>query len=245
MLKIMKLKIGIIALGALLLIGGSCRAQNRFEVQGYGFYDFHYATGGIGGGAVTFDWHPFERYTLGVGAEYASSNRISAFLRGEAVLAGSPWGKHLSLENRYLMRQFPDLNIQEMNGLLALTGHLRHANLSLGLCNRYTASLVLRENGGSATVFEPMNVAFAVEGWWLDEACEVAAPLWNIGLRWCNYNDFIIERVANWFFCLKGYYTMQDGTRLVAEAGVHPVGSLNLTASYDGWWMHLGAVRRF
>ena len=90
-----------------------------------------------------------------------------------------------------------------------------------------------------------MNVAFAAEGWWQDEACEVAVPLYNIGLRWSNYNDFIIERVANWFFSLKGYYTMQDGTMLVAEAGLHPVGSLNLTASYDGWWMHLGAVRRF
>lgn len=241
----MKLKIGIIVLGALLLMGGSGRAQSRFEAQGYGFYDFHYATGGLGGGALTFGWHPFERYTLGVGAEYASSNRISAYLRGEAVLAGSPFGRRLSLENRYLMRQFPGLNIQEFDGLLAVTGHLHHASLSLGLCNRYTASLVQRDNGGRATIFEPMNVAFAIEGWWKDEADEAAKPTYNVGFRWSSYNDFIIERVANWFFSIKGYCGIGDNTAIVAEAGVHPAGSLNLTASYDGWWMHLGARRKF
>ena len=56
-------------------------------------------------------------------------------------------------------------------------------------------------------------------------------------------HDFIIERVANWFFSTKALYRLPDGTRLYAEVGIHPVGSLNLTASYDGWYLHLGAIK--
>lgn len=110
----------------------------------------------------------------------------------------------------------------------------------MGLCNRYTAELVQRSNGGMGTVFEPLNVLFAAEGWWNNR---LDTHPWNVGVRWSNYNDFIIERVANWFFSVKGYYLLHDGTALIAEAGVHPVGSLNLTASYDGFYFHIGAKR--
>ena len=215
--------------------------SSHFVLKGYGLYDYHYATGSIGGAAATLSWIPRDaRYTLSFGMEYVSSNRISANLQGEAVLLGSEQGKHLSLVNRYLWRQYPSLDIQEFTGALQLSGHLHHCNLALGLCNRYAASLVQRANGGRATVFEPMNVMFAIEGWWNDEVSEVAAPTWNAGFCWSNYNDFVIERVANWFFSLKGYYSLNEKVNLTAEAGIHPVGSLNLTASYDGWFCHLG-----
>ena len=168
-------------------------------------------------------------------------NRISANLQGEAVLVGSPKGKCLALRNRYLWRHYPSLDLQEFTGALELVGHLRHCDLNLGLCNRYMAALVQRTDGGRGTVLEPMNVMFALEGWWKDRT---AAPAWNVGLRWSSYNDFVIERVANWFFSLKGFYTLSDRVWLTGEVGIHPVGSLNLTASYDGWFCHLGLATK-
>ena len=176
----------------------------------------------------------------GIGAEYASSNRISTRLTGQATLLTTPLQQRLTLENSYLWRHFPALNLQEFTGALQIGWYARHLNLHLGLCNRYIAELVQRNNGGQGTVFEPMNVMFAIEGWWHNS---LVPSQWNIGLRWSNYNDFIIERVANWFFSAKALYRLPDSTRLYAEVGIHPVGSLNLTASYDGWFLHLGAVK--
>ena len=214
--------------------------SHRLTLTGYGFYDFHYATDGIGGGALMLDWQVAPAFTLGIGAEYASNNRISARLTGQATLLTTSRQQRLTLENSYLWRHFPSLNRHEFTGALQVGWHARHITLHLGLCNRYTAELIQRSNGGMGTVFEPMNVMFAAEGWWNNR---LTPQQWNIGLRWSNYNDFIIERVANWFFSAKALYQLPNNTDLYAEVGIHPVGSLNLTASYDGWFLHLGAVK--
>lgn len=213
--------------------------SSSLRVTGYAVYDFHYATGGAEGGAAVVDWQVSPTFSLRAGMEAANheSPRISANLQGSAVLLGSPAGSHLSLENRYLWRHFPGLELQEFTGALELAGYLGHANLHLGLCNRYVAELVLRHDGGISTVLEPMNVMFAAEGWLRNQhSCRD----WNVGARWSNYNDFIIERVANWYFSLKGFYGVSEKVRVVGELGVHPVGSLNLTCMYDGWYGHLG-----
>lgn len=216
-------------------------ASSHLTLRGYGLYDFHYATGATGGAAAMLDWQVAPTFSLGFGMEYNSMDRISANLQGEAVLTGKPEGKRLALRNRYLWRHYSSLDLQEFTGALELVGYLRHANLNMGLCNRYTAPLIQRSQGGMATVAEPMNVMFALEGWWKDQT---TPQTWNVGIRWSNYNDFVIERVANWFFSLKGFYRLNDCLRLTGEVGIHPVGSLNLTASYDGWFCHVGGAWR-
>ena len=52
------------------------------SLSGYGLYDFHYATGPIGGAALMLDWQVGPTYALGVGVEYAGHNRISANVVG-------------------------------------------------------------------------------------------------------------------------------------------------------------------
>lgn len=239
------------SLMALLLMaaGMACRAQaanddsSAVVLRGYGIYDCHYATGGIGGAALAMEWRVRQGYALSLGMEYVSSQRISATLLGEATLAGNTHGKQLVLQNLYLWRHFPALDRQEFTGALLLDGRLDHARLTLGLCNRYIGPLTMRGASGCEAVLEPMNVMFALEGWWRNTHDDATA--WNVGLRWSNYNDFVIERVANWFFSTKGYYRLNDRVDLVGEVGIHPVGSLNLTASYDGWFCHLGGAYRF
>lgn len=211
----------------------------RFTLEGYGLYDLHLATGSVGGGALALTYHVNPHYDLAVGAEGVSSERYALNLAGSATLWNASKGS-LVLENRYLYRQFATLNVQEFTGALQLKWKADHVKLALGLCNRYQAELVQRNNGGEATILEPMNVMFAVEGW-LSPNCN--GREWNVGARWSNYNDYVIERVANWRYSLKGYVELKDNTFFTAEVGIHPVGSLNLTSSYDGWFMHLGARR--
>ena len=54
--------------------------SHPLTLTGYGLYDFHYATDGIGGGALMLDWQVSPAFKLGIGAEYVSSNRIAAKL---------------------------------------------------------------------------------------------------------------------------------------------------------------------
>lgn len=227
-------------------VTGHCQEQTSqhqpLVLTGYGLFDTHYATGSVGGGALMLDWRVAPVFQLSGGVEYASSNRISAKLEGEATLLTTAKQYRLTLVNSYLWRHFPSLKIQEFTSALQLGWHARHVDLHLGLCNRYIAELVQRRNGGEGTILEPLNVLFAAEGWWNNR---LAPHQWNVGVRWSNYNDFIIERVANWFFSVKGCYRLNEGTELIAEAGIHPVGSLNLTASYDGFYIHLGARHSF
>lgn len=212
----------------------------RFSLMGYGLYDLHLATGSIGGGALTLSYRPSDAYHLDFGVEAVSSQRYALNLAGSARLWSGDRSS-LSLQNRYLYRQYAQLNLQEFTGALQLEWSAPHCILSLGLCNRYQAELVQRNNGGQGTIFEPMNVMFAAEGWLRPLAAQNAT--WNVGFRWSNHNDFVIERVANWMYSLKGYYLLPKHTYFIAEVGIHPVGSLNLTSSYDGWYLHLGAQR--
>jgi len=233
-------------IACLLLAAGLCptlQAQtdsSRLTLGAYALYDFHYATGSIGGGAVMVDWRVADHYSLGGGLEYASSSRIAVRLEGRARLMQTAKGWRLQLENSYLWRQFPQLDMQEFTGALQLGWYARHVRLHLGLCNRYTANIIQRANDGAETLFEPMNVMFAAEAWLFDGRTDAARP-WDVALRWSNYNDFIIERVALWFYSAKGHYRLRQRLDLTAEVGFHPVGSLNLTSSYDGWFAHLGA----
>lgn len=212
----------------------------RFGLRGYGLYDIHPAIGSVGGGAMILSYSPNSQYRLDFGLEGASSQRYALNLMGSARLWGN--SRHsLNLENRYLYRRFTQLNLQEFTGALQLSWYAPHVRLSLGLCNRYHAELIQRSNGGQGTIFEPMNVMFAAEGWLRPTTSDTTT--WNIGLRWSNHNDFVIERVANWTYSIKGAYLLPHHTFLIAEVGIHPVGSLNLTSSYDGWFLHIGAQR--
>lgn len=221
-------------------------AAGGLTLRGYGLCDFHYATGAVGGGAAMLDWRVSPMFRLSGGMEYVSSRRVSGSLWCEATLAGRLGGRRLTIENRYLWRHYAALDLQEFSGALMAGGWLRHVTLHLGLCNRYMASLVQRSDGGAATVLEPMNVVFAVEPMLWDEtgSPKERRRCWNASFCWSNYNDFVIERVANWFFSLKGWWQPTPSLRLSGEAGMHPAGSLNLTAQYDGWFCHAGAEFR-
>lgn len=236
-------RIGCALLAAVLMLcSGAAQAQGRqpgsVGLTAYGLMDSHLATGLVGGGAVLADWQASQGFALSGGFEYASSNRISAKLEGSATLLTTKQGYRLSLENGYLWRHYPELNLQEFTGALQLGWYANHVRLHLGLCNRYIAALVQRSDV-SATILEPMNVMFAAEGWLFPLSLPKS---WNVGLRWSNYGDFVVERVADWYFSAKGWYSPCERLRVIGEVGTHPTGSLNLTASYDGWYGHLGVT---
>lgn len=233
----------IIAVLTGLLIGLGAQAQQasapRCTLEGYGLYDTRMATGSNGGGALTLTWHAAPNLNLSAGAEYASLGRIALNVQGQAALLKRSSGM-LYVTDRYLWRHYPGLNLQEFTSAALLGWRSRHCDVQLGLCNRYIAELVQRAHGGQNTVLEPMNIMFAVEASLFDRQHP-----WNVSLRWSDYSDFVIERFANWFYSVKGYFQLPHDVRFIAEAGIHPAGSLNLTSSYDGWFFHLGAQRKF
>lgn len=226
-----------------ILLATSIQAQNpqraaHGDVGLYLLSDSYKASSPIFGGVIYFDWM---RPLVDIhGGMEKATGKISLDLEFKVQLHDFQNG-FLFAQNRYLYRQFTDLELQEFTSALEMGYYGGHLGFDIGLCNRYLASLVQRENGGMNTIFEPMNVLFGVEAWLWNR--RESTRLWNIGVKWSNYNDFVIERVANWSYSLKGFLIMPKLPNLKAtlEAGTHPVGALNLTSSPNGFFIHLGA----
>ena len=213
---------------------GLCQAQ--WTEQTYYDFDYHRATGINNSIALKNYFQIHDNFRMGIGYQATLHERHSINLLWQTDLLNTKKGT-LYLENRYLYRVFPNYNMQEFNGLLDLGWENTHWNFQFGLCNRYIAEIPLRINGGMGTILEPMNVTFCVEGYLFDQQHP-----WNIGGRISNYRDFVIERFTLFFYSINGYYYLNDGLCLTAEAGVHPSGVLNLSAQYNGWFCNLGII---
>ena len=227
------MKKAILTLG-LLLFAMAARAQ--WTLQTYCEYDYTRTEGSSAAFALKGNYQLADNFNIGLGYQGTTMNRHSINLQFQVDLLKAKSGT-LYLENRYLYRLFPNYDLQEFNGMLDLGWRNRHFNFQLGLTNRYTAPIPLRQNGGMDAVLEPMNVTFCVEGNLFDQEHP-----WNLGARVSNYRDFVIERFTLFLYSVNGYYDFGNGLRLTAEAGVHPSGVLNLSAQYNGWFGNVGLI---
>ena len=224
----------IIIIIGLVLCAVTAKAQ--WTLRTYGEYDYARTSGSSASLALMGNYQFADNFNMGLGLQATTLGRYSLNLQYQVNLLKAKCGT-LYLENRYLYRLFPNYNLQEFNGVLDLGWRNRHFNFQLGLTNRFTAPIPLRNNGGMDVVFEPMNVTFCVEGNIFDQEHS-----WNLGARIANYRDFVIERVTLFFYSVNGYYDFGNGVRLTAEAGLHPSGVLNLSAQYNGWFGNVGLV---
>ena len=218
----------------LLLLAFVAHAQ--WTLQTYGEYDYTRTSGSSASLALKADYQLADNFNLACGYQGTTLNRHAVNLQWQVKLLQAKKGT-LYLENRYLYRLFPNYNLQEFNALLDLGWRNRHFNFQFGLCNRYTAPIPLRKNGGMEAILEPMNVTFCIEG----NLFAQTHP-WNVGARISNYRDFVIERFTLFFYSLNGYYDFGNGMRITAEVGVHPCGVLNLSSQYNGWFGNVGLI---
>ena len=203
-------------------------AQAQWTLRSYVEYGYTRTEGNGCALALMGDYQFSDRFKMGIGLNCALGYPLALNLYWQNDLLQAKCGT-LYLENRYLYRLFPNYKLQEFNGVLDLGWKNRHFNFQLGLCNRFIAEIPLRKDGGMGTIFEPMNVVFSVEGNVFDQSHP-----WNIGGRISNFDDFLIERVSIFIYCIKGYYELDDGLRLTGEVCIHPCSSLNLSAQPNG-----------
>lgn len=185
------------------------------------------------------DYQLYETTNVGMGLKLGSRGSYSFDVKLSTLLFDMKRGE-LFLENRYLYRLFPKYDIQEFTALLNLAYVSNHLKFHFGLFNRYYGAIPLRKDGGSATIFEPMNVAFAIEAMLFKPSHH-----WNISARFSNFRDFCIERFTSFFYSLNGYYDIKENICLDAELGLHPAGSLNLTSQPNGFFIKVGMIYKF
>jgi hypothetical protein len=220
----------------LVLLVSAFAARAQWTLRTYAEYDYTRTSASSASLAVLGNCQLANNFNLGLGLQATTLGRYSLNLQYQVDLLKAKSGT-LYLENRYLYRLFPNYNLQEFNALLDLGWRNRHFNFQLGFSNRYTAPIPLRKNGGMDVIFEPLNVTFCIEGNVFDQEHP-----WNVGARISNYRDFVIERIALFFYSLNGYYDFGNGLRITAEAGLHPCGVLNLSAQYNGWFGNVGLI---
>ncbi len=218
----------------LVFLFSFCCVQAQWTLRSYVDYEYTRTEGSGGALAVFGDYQLNEYFTAGLGLKGTIGYPLAINLYWQADLLHAKSGT-LYLENRYLYRLFPNLNLQEFNGLLDFGWENRHFNFQLGLCNRYIAEIPLRKDGGMGTVFEPMNVTFCIEANVFDQSHP-----WNVGGRISNFDDFIIERVTVFIYCITGYYELTDNLRLTGEVCFHPCSNLNLSAQRNGFETRFG-----
>lgn len=223
----------LILIFGLLLVAFVARAQ--WTLKSYCEYDYTRTSGSTAALAVLGDYQLADNFNIGLGYQ-TNFSRHAINLRWQTKLLQAKSGT-LYLENRYLYRLFPNYDLQEFNAMLDLGWRNRHFNFQLGLTNRFTAPIPLRRNGGMEVIFEPMDVAFCIEGNLFDQDHP-----WNVGARISNNRDFAIERFTLFFYSVNGYYDFGNGLRLTSEFGLHPSGILNLSAQYNGWFGHVGLI---
>lgn len=211
-------------------------AKAQWTFQTYGEFDYSRALGHSESLALKGNCQLADNFQIGLGIQSSTFNRHSLNLSWQTDLMKAQCGT-LYLENRYLYRLFPSRKLQEFNALVDLGWRNRHFNFQLGLFNHYIAEIPLRLDGSMGTIFEPMNIAFCVEG----NLFEQSHP-WNVGCRISNYRDFVMERVTLFFYSINGYYDLGNGLRLTAEAGLHPSGIMNSSAQYNGGFANVGLI---
>lgn len=213
-----------------------CLSHAQWKFQAFAEYDYTRTLGNGGSLALLADYQMNEAFMMSLGMQGCIGGPHAVNLLWQNDLLTTQKGT-LFLENRYLYRLFPQQAVQEFNALLDIGWRNRHFNFQLGLCNRYMAEIPLRNDGGMGTIFEPMNVSFCAEGHLFDNSHP-----WNIGARISNYDDFIIERFTLFFYCLSGYYDIQEHLRLTGEFCLHPCGTLNLSSQPNGFCTHIGII---
>lgn len=223
----------------ILLLLCSLTAKSQWTIKPSMEYDYTRTLEHSMALGVLADYQLHETTMVGMGFQAASQGRYSLDIKLGTKLFDMKYGE-LFLENRYLYRLFPKYDIQEFTALLNLAYISNHLKLHLGLFNRYYGAIPLRKNGGSATIFEPMNVAFAAEAILFKPSHH-----WNLSVRLSNFRDFCIERFSEFFYSLKGYYDIKENIRLDAELGLHPSGTMNLTSQPNGIFIKIGMIYKF
>ena len=130
----------------LVFLFSFCCVQAQWTLRSYVDYEYTRTEGSGGALAVFGDYQLNEYFTAGLGLKGKIGYPLAINLYWQADLLHAKSGT-LYLENRYLYRLFPNLNLQEFNGLLDFGWENRHFNFQLGLCNRYIAEIPLRKDG--------------------------------------------------------------------------------------------------
>ena len=204
------------------------------NLKAYAEYDYYRTNKKGFAMSVVSDYQLADNFNIGLGFQASATNRYAIDLRGQVNFLKVEKGR-LYVENRYLYRIFPSYGIQEFNALLDIGWQCQHFNVQLGLCNRYTADIPLRNEGGMGTIFEPMNVMFNVQYHVFRDDHR-----WNIGLGISNQHDFMIERFTLFFYTIDGYFNINDNWQLLGDFTLHPCGVLNLSAQFDGFRVKFG-----
>lgn len=223
----------------ILLLICPLAAKSQWTLRPSVEYDYaHICRHNVAIGALA-DYQLHETTSVGMGLQLRSQDRYAFDFNLSTRLLHMRYGS-LFLENRYLYRLFPRYDIQEFTALLSLAYVGSHVNTQVGLFNRYYGTIPLRKHGGSSTIFEPMNIAFAAEIFLF----EPSHP-WNLSARGSNFRDFYIERFTSFFYSLRGRYELTSAITLTAELGLQVSGPFNLAAAPHECYLNLGMTYTF
>lgn len=148
-------------------------------------------------------------------------------------------GNHsLVLRNQYTYSAYADDNMQNFNMLLAAAYDQEYFYIAIGGYAQFFTGISKQAEINRSYIWEP-GLVYDIEARIFKKR-----HVWNLGLQITNMREFLIERVYNPNFIMKGNYRFggdgSENLNLTVKAGLQPSGIMHMTANYYSFYLNVG-----
>lgn len=200
-------------------------------------YEHTLVHGSTGAAGLLVGYSPAGWTDLSGGVSVSSANLYRVAVRGDFK-----WNFHthhyFGISNRYLYSVYAGDNLQNFNAALALFYNQDYFHFAIGGCLQLFAGITSGNSSAGGYLCEP-GIVYDIEA-----RIFRSEHIWNIGLQITNMRRFLIERMYNPNFVLKGNYRFggygSDNLNLIVEAGFQPAGIMHIAANYYSFFFNVG-----
>lgn len=123
---------------------------------------------------------------------------------------------------------------------LAMGYRMDYLNLQIGWCGRVMNFYPTYDATLSACEWEKFNLLYRLEIYCRPQRCR-----WNLMFCATDYDDFVIERMAQPLFLMNGRYDIDNHWRVEAEAEMKPTGMMHMNATFYSATFKVGFSYQF
>ncbi len=220
------------------------QAANESETAAYALsvyadYGYNYTWENYGG-ATLLAYLPINpHFEAEVGARLLSSN-VHTFQADLRPVFPLPVGA-LYLSTHVIYTASFRNQIQDVAASLGIGYKMDYVNVQFGLQTRLIDALGRDPHSASQIVYEAPHLLYGIEACVRPESTSV----WNLSLRFANFDEFQIERMWQPLFAIGGRYDINKNWRVLADVTCKPTGMFHLNASFYGIQTRAGFTYSF
>lgn len=186
---------------------------------------------------MMIDYTPSRRVSVRGGFHISTHNLYQLSAKGNFKLLTNNLHS-LILRNQYVYSMYASDNIQNMNMSLAMAYDYEYCYIAVGGYAQFHTGITNKKGIKRNYIWEP-GIVYDIEARVFKKQ-----HVWNIGIQITNMREFLIEKLYNPNFLLKGNYRFggegSNHLNLMLKAGFQPGGMLHMTTNYYSFYFNIG-----